>query len=241
MEDGIRILVADDEEINRKLLGKLLERHGFVQMTVESGRVALTEWRNGGWDLVILDVNMPDMGGMATAKAIREEEAVGGSRRTPILALTAAVDEEERTACLAAGMDAILAKPLRIETLIDLVNAFFEGRKYSLETLVKAENDDHEFAIELVRAYLKNEPAYVSTMLDAVARGDAEELKKAAHKLRGALCIIRAGTPLVEIVRRLEDCGSGNKMDEAEELVPRARLALGAFSASLAAIPGASD
>ena len=79
MEDGIRILVADDEEINRKLLGKLLERHGFVQMTVESGRVALTEWRNGGWDLVILDVNMPDMGGMATAKAIREEEAVGGA------------------------------------------------------------------------------------------------------------------------------------------------------------------
>lgn len=242
MEGQIRILVADDEEINRKLLGRLLERHGFYQKSVESGRAALAQWRTGQWDLVILDVNMPDMGGMDAARAIRAEEAQGGrASRVPVFALTAAVDGDEREACLASGMDAILTKPLRVETLLELVQAVFGGRDYSLDELIRAEHDDAAFAHELVQAYIRNEPAYLSALLEAAARRDAVGLKKAAHKLRGALCIIRADTRLLDIVRRLEDCGASGNLENLSDITARARMALAAFGARVRQLSGGSS
>lgn len=230
MEEQIRILVADDEEINRLLLGKLLEQHGFYQESVESGQAALARWRSGEWDLVILDVNMPELGGMDVTRAIRtEEEQAGQESHLPIFALTATADKDEQEACLAAGMDVVLVKPLRIEVLLELVQALLGGRNYSLDELIHVEQDDEDFAHELIRAYIRNEPAYLSNMFEAAQKRDFAELKKAAHKLRGALAVIRANAEVLESVRCLEECGSKADSENLAAYTVRARVALSAF------------
>lgn len=239
MENQVRILLADDEEGNRKLLGRLLERQGFVQKSVASGQDAISDWQAGDWDILVLDVMMPGMGGLEVARTIRQEEAIRGGR-IPIFALTAGVDEDERAACLEAGMDAVLAKPLRIEVLVDLVRSALVGREYTFSDLVHAENEDEDFARELIRVYLKNESDYVGAMLRAAENKNACELKKSAHKLRGALAIIRAGKHLIEIIRKLEESGSTDNMGGVDLLATSARMALAAFSAGLKALPGIS-
>jgi len=112
----VRILVAEDQDINRRITTLQLRELGFVADCVENGREAVRAVRDGGYDLVLMDVQMPELDGYAAARAIREAELGTGERLT-IVALTASALERDRQACLAAGMDDYLAKPIQLESL----------------------------------------------------------------------------------------------------------------------------
>jgi CheY-like chemotaxis protein len=120
-------LVAEDNEINALLARALLSRLGHRPTVATSGAQAVDAWlaaRAAGepYDLVLMDVHMPDLDGIAATRRIRAAEAAAGDRRTPIIALTANAFGEDRDACLAAGMDAFLTKPLDRERLADALN-----------------------------------------------------------------------------------------------------------------------
>jgi CheY-like chemotaxis protein len=119
---GLSVLVAEDNEINALLIRSLLARLGHHAVIATNGAEALESWlaaKSAGtpYDLVLMDVQMPELDGIETAKRIREREAGEAGRRTPILALTANTLIEDRYACFEAGMDGFLIKPLDREKL----------------------------------------------------------------------------------------------------------------------------
>ncbi|NOS80765.1 MAG: response regulator [Nitrospira sp.] len=112
-----RILLADDSESNRVLIVRLLEKKGYRVDVVTDGSEALTALATKHYGLLLLDGFMPNMDGHETARRIREHEALGATRRIPIIALTANVLQEDRQKCLESGMDDFVAKPINRDGL----------------------------------------------------------------------------------------------------------------------------
>jgi len=106
-----RILVAEDNLVNQRVAAGLLSKRGHAVTVVSNGREALAALQHGGFDLVLMDVQMPDMDGFEATAAIREWERASGSR-IRIVAMTAHAMTGDRERCLAAGMDGYLAKPI---------------------------------------------------------------------------------------------------------------------------------
>jgi CheY-like chemotaxis protein len=130
---SLSILVAEDNEINALLMRSLLTRLGHHAVITTNGEEALESWlsaRSAGtpYDLVLMDIQMPQLDGIETTKRIRKLEAAQPVRRTPILALTANTLVEDRYACFEAGMDGFLIKPLDREKLADALAGLAASR-----------------------------------------------------------------------------------------------------------------
>lgn len=128
-EAQLRVLAAEDNEINQVVLGGLIGhvRPHYRITFVQNGAMAVDAWRDGDFDLILMDVRMPVMDGRDAAAAIRAEEAATGRARTPIVALTAEALEEEIGACYAAGMDAHIGKPFEIDALCAAIDKALMG------------------------------------------------------------------------------------------------------------------
>jgi len=130
---GLSILVAEDNEINALLMRSLLTRLGHLAVITTNGEEALESWlaaKSAGapYDLVLMDIQMPQLDGIETTRRIREREAGQPGRQTPILALTANTMVEDRYACFEAGMDGFLVKPLDREKLADALAGLAASR-----------------------------------------------------------------------------------------------------------------
>ncbi len=109
---GWRVLVAEDNEVNQVVVGEMLRRLGYAADLVDDGRAAVAAAAGGGYALVLMDCQMPELDGFEATAAIRAAEAAAGSPRLPVVALTANAVKGDRERCLAAGMDDYLSKPL---------------------------------------------------------------------------------------------------------------------------------
>jgi signal transduction histidine kinase/CheY-like chemotaxis protein len=119
----LRILVAEDNETNQLVVRTLLAQVGLDPHVVADGAQAVEAWRGGHWDVVLMDVQMPVMDGLAATRRIREIEAAEGRPRTPIVALTANAMSHQAAEYVAAGMDGLAPKPIQIEQLIEAIAA----------------------------------------------------------------------------------------------------------------------
>jgi two-component system sensor histidine kinase/response regulator len=119
---GLHILVAEDNVINQKYAIGVLEKEGFTSVVVGNGKAAIAALESQSFDLVLMDVQMPEMDGFEATSAIRAREKFSGGR-TPIIAVTAHAMSGDRDKCLAAGMDAYISKPIRSAELIDAIAA----------------------------------------------------------------------------------------------------------------------
>jgi PAS domain S-box-containing protein len=115
------VLLAEDNRVNRRLVTAILAKAGHDVVTAENGREAVDLALGRRFDIVLMDVQMPEMDGYQATAALRDREAREGGSRVPIVALTAHAMKGDREACLAAGMDAYLAKPIRAAELIEMV------------------------------------------------------------------------------------------------------------------------
>ncbi len=120
---SLRVLAAEDNSVNQLVLRTLLQQAGLDPVIVADGQAALTAWREQPWDIVLMDVQMPVMDGPTATRAIRAEEAASGLARTPILALTANAMSHQVEEYVAAGMDGLIPKPIRVEELFAALQA----------------------------------------------------------------------------------------------------------------------
>ncbi|MFN3513778.1 MAG: response regulator [Phenylobacterium sp.] len=118
----LRILAADDNPTNRKVLELMLGAAGAEVVSVENGREAVEAWRAGGFDLVLMDLRMPVMDGLAAIRAIRKAEGAG-LPRAPIIVISANTSPDDLAASASAGADRHIAKPVRAETLFEAISA----------------------------------------------------------------------------------------------------------------------
>ncbi len=122
----LRTLVAEVDPMVSTLVQMILERQGLEVSLAENGREAVAKWQQVGTDLILMDLQMPEVDGLEATRQIRELEG-GQGRRTWIFALTAHARQEDRDRCLASGMDGFLAKPLRIAELNSMIEDFACG------------------------------------------------------------------------------------------------------------------
>jgi CheY-like chemotaxis protein len=217
------ILAAEDNLVNQRLLLRMLQKRGHSVVMVSNGREAVEALIREKFDLVLLDIQMPEMSGLEATAAIRarevEEEArLGVAAHIPIIAVTANAMKGDRERYLAAGMDGYIAKPVHPQELFETVenlsiiqvsapeitfdSALFEG--------------DLEFLAEIVNLFLETYPALLSAIEDAVSRKDAEGLCRAAHTLKGAVANFGAKA-VVEQARALEMIGKNGDLSSADE------------------------
>jgi CheY-like chemotaxis protein len=120
-EPKLRVLLAEDNAVNQKLALRLLEKQGHSVLVVGTGRAALEALDEEKFDVVLMDVQMPDMDGLEATAAIREREKADG-KHVPIIAMTAHVMAGDQERCLAAGMDGYVAKPISSQALAKEIN-----------------------------------------------------------------------------------------------------------------------
>jgi CheY-like chemotaxis protein/HPt (histidine-containing phosphotransfer) domain-containing protein len=262
---SLKILLAEDNVVNQRLAVRLLTKRGHDVVVVTTGREVLAALEQHLFDLLLMDVQMPELGGLETASLIREKEQ-GTSRHIPIIAITAHALKGDRERCLAAGMDGYISKPIRsselFRTIADLVGAEpvnsgqgaassgqqkqgqeesenvsspretedrgsrIEDRESSTapvsssildppfsildaptplsaqgplpkevwnkERALARLDNDLDFLGEIVQLFLEDCPVRMAEIRDAIARGDALLLQRAAHTLKGALSNLEA-------------------------------------------------
>ena len=114
----LRVLLAEDNAVNKRLAVRLLEKAGHSVLAVGDGEAAVQAWRAHSFDVILMDVHMPELDGIAATQQIRLAENKSGASHTPIIAMTASAMKDDREACLSAGMDAYLSKPICAEELL---------------------------------------------------------------------------------------------------------------------------
>jgi CheY-like chemotaxis protein len=122
LQRGLRLLLAEDNAVNQVLAVRLLQKQGHQVVVVGNGKEALAALEEQSFDLVLMDVQMPEMGGFEATAAIREQER-GTGRHQPILAMTAHAMKGDRERCLEAGMDGYVSKPIQPKELLQAINA----------------------------------------------------------------------------------------------------------------------
>ncbi len=126
--EGVRVLLAEDNEVNVEVAKRQIELLGCVVEVASNGRKAVEMSAEGGFDVVLMDVQMPEMDGLEATRTIRKREE-GGDLRLPIIALTATAFAEDKKACEEAGMDSFLSKPFKREELERLLKHWAPDRQ----------------------------------------------------------------------------------------------------------------
>lgn len=122
---GLKILLIENDELNIKFVKIVLDRLGHQSDIAINGQVGVNLFKKNNYDLVLMDLEMPEMNGIDAAVRIREFEKMNKLDRVKIIAVTAYAMETDRQSCFNAGMDDFLAKPFLVEELVDLINKHF--------------------------------------------------------------------------------------------------------------------
>ncbi len=199
--DGLRILIADDSAINRKLVSTLLKRHGAGVAEAEDGAMACSLSAGQAYDLILMDINMPILSGVQATQRIRAREQ--GRCHTPIVALTANALAKEHDRLLTAGLDACLIKPIDERELLAVVNTWvpaLTGRTSAngaVASTLAAHTDAHRHSSardnqalvdELRDMLLAELPALRQAMEQAYYTNDTVGLHSHVHRLHGSTC-----------------------------------------------------
>jgi two-component system, sensor histidine kinase and response regulator len=222
--DGCRVLVVEDNEINQFAATRLLRSFGLIVDVAANGREAITMTGRTEYSAVFMDCQMPDVDGYTATRVIRRREAPTG-RHTPIVALTAHALEGDREKCLSVGMDDYLSKPLRRQTIQDVLGRLpefqpAEAAETASEVFDPAplqEIGDPETEAALATMFLDQSAERLPAMHEAIASDDPDRLHGLAHGLKGSAATVGA-TRMSEIAKALCDIASAGRTAGGLEL-----------------------
>jgi two-component system sensor histidine kinase RpfC len=218
---GLRVLVAEDNLTNQKVIAKILERAGHQPRLVENGEQALDAMEKEKFDLVLLDLHMPVMGGLEAAKILQFTRH--GPSQPPLVALTADATQESRKACDEAGFDAYVTKPVEVKTLLELLDSLVTaGREgHAATTMAQAApagndaweggrggqvidpdtfnelatlGEKEDFLEKLIQVFLDTGNQKIKDIEKAMLARDYNRVSELAHALKGSAGQIGAST-----------------------------------------------
>jgi two-component system, sensor histidine kinase and response regulator len=230
----LRLLLAEDNLINQTLMLRLLEKEGHSVTLVRTGRAALDALGQASFDMVLMDVQMPEMDGFEATAAIRTRERVTGAH-IPLVAITAHAMRGDRERCLQAGFDGYVSKPIQFDELFDTIDQLAPptsgaadqrpalpaggaappgareplASSFDEATALERTGGDRELLGELVRVFLAEVPSWRREIESALQRRDAGELRRVAHAIKGAV----------------DSCGASRAYDAAMLLERMGRVA----------------
>jgi two-component system sensor histidine kinase/response regulator len=229
----LRLLLVEDNRVNQKLALRLLEKMGHQVTLAINGQEAIELLQPDSFDLVLMDIQMPVMGGVEATQKIRDAERKTG-RHVPIIAMTAHAMSGDAEKYLSAGMDGYISKPVRagflraeIERLARPAHAETRGptrerEKYMptaiidlTELLARVEND-RELMRDLLLIFKEEFPRHLQALRDAVDSMDGEKVAAVAHSLKGMLSNLAAG-PAAAAAARLEQLGRNREVSDFRE------------------------
>jgi PAS domain S-box-containing protein len=247
------ILVAEDHPVNQQLIRRLLTRLGHRVEIAADGGLAVAAFARERFDLVFLDVQMPEVDGLEAARHIRALEA--GARHTPLIALTAHAMDRDRERCIAAGMDDYLTKPIDPEALAAALERHLSGvdpvaappapepatpvaanttAQFDAALLLKRSGGDGALAAELLDLFVELQPERVTELATVHAAGDMERTAQVAHTLAGSFFTV-AMTPLGERCRELEMAAKAGDGPATAAVVQQVRVDFDAVMAEVEA------
>jgi signal transduction histidine kinase/DNA-binding response OmpR family regulator len=203
---GTRVLIVEDNTINLEFMSVLLRRAGYVVSTATSGEEALQRCSQDTFDILLMDVQMPGMDGIATTRELRAHHATA---TVPILAVTAHAMRGDEQRCLEAGMDGYVAKPIDAPTLYENMERLLSQRRLrnvdepapSVDLDRLAEDTDWAFAVEHVERFLKRALELVQEASRSLTQADLPAVRRAAHQIRGgAMHMPRLVTVATEVM-----------------------------------------
>jgi CheY-like chemotaxis protein len=234
-----RVLLAEDNSINQKVATKMLENLGYSVDVVGDGLEALEALSRNSYDLILMDVQMPQMDGYVATQRIRErEEEEGGAGRLPIIAMTAGALEGDRERALEAGMDDYISKPVTLEALDEILGRWSHrerrgtvaagepeaGATEELLDRAVVENlrqlGGPELVSELVRMFLEDAESRLAALREGVEKNDAGALERTAHTLKGSSGNMGA-TRMAAVCAELEEAGASRDLGRAPGLLTR--------------------
>jgi len=230
--EGLNVLLAEDTLVNQKLAIGLLKKHGHKVTVANNGREAVELLESQDFDVVLMDVQMPELDGMEATRIIRQREQQSGGH-VPIIALTAHALKGDREQCLEAGMDDYLSKPIRSKDLYEKLNKFHSKQPAAEETdpeanqtgsdsaldwegALRTTGGDKELLREIMTAFLDEGPKLITDLQKASDEGDAARLRRAAHTLKGSMtyfCAERAR----DLAYQLESMGKNGELANTSE------------------------
>ena len=205
-----RILLAEDNPINQNLAVRLLEKHGHRVVLVANGKEAVAALERQPFDLVLMDLQMPEMDGLEATAVIRAREKrlrdqPGGSPHVPIIAMTAYAMKGDRERCLEAGMDGYVSKPVRAKELFEAIDAMGAWPEREDEAEAGGEADDIDWAAaleyvggdrnmlrDLVAIFLDEYPRWLEELRQAVRARNLPAVKRIAHNFKGSMRLLGA-------------------------------------------------
>jgi PAS domain S-box-containing protein len=232
-----RILLVEDNAVNQKLAMRLLEKMGHQVALANNGAEACEALCTARYDIVLMDLQMPVMGGLEATCKIRERELLSG-QHVPIVAMTAHAAEQDEKRCLEAGMDGYLTKPIRREVLrkeIDRAvtqngpaencgepapHSELSEAEWNVRELLERLEGDQDFLRELLQIFRADSATSLMKVREALALKDLAEVSRAAHTLKGMLKNLSMNAA-AEVAAALETAARNGARAEAETLLER--------------------
>ncbi|HPF32429.1 MAG TPA: response regulator [Candidatus Sabulitectum sp.] len=247
-EEDLRLLVAEDNEINELVALRILERLGYRADTVHDGEEAIERLSRERYDIVLMDCQMPVMDGYEATRLIRSGEAATLNPDIVIVAMTANALEGDREKCLSTGMDDYLAKPVTQERVAEILTAWtaklLEERKgpeeievefFDRSKLMDSFGNDLTTIREMIKLFFAASRSNMGSLSASVISRNVPKVKITSHVLRGSAENIGAHT-LAQAYERLEKLCSGNDLDNADILLKIIEIEYSRLAEHLAAI-----
>lgn len=217
-----KILIVEDNDMNRKIVVSMLKTHGFSCDVAENGREAVNAIRKTNYDIVFMDCQMPIMDGYESTSKVREEE--GSKRHTNIVALTANAMKGDREKCIAAGMDDYMSKPIDFDQMLMFIHKYSRLEEYkpevklniisdNLNNFIIASGLEEDEAKELFDEYVSLLPETLMKMKVAIENNDYEQLSKLAHQIKGSSGTLRIND-MYEVTFKLEKTAKNKDENE---------------------------
>ncbi|MBF0329191.1 MAG: PAS domain S-box protein [Nitrospirae bacterium] len=236
----LNILLAEDNSLNQILAVRLLEKHGHAVFVVQNGKEAVEAIQQMHFDLVLMDMQMPEMDGLEATRILR---AAPYNIDIPIIAMTANVMQEDRKKCLEAGMDEYIAKPLKASEFYETIQRCFLKKGRRLNTAAAPQHSraekvvntdaalellggDEELLAKIHKIFVERAPILIETLEQAINEGVMELVQRQSHSLKSMAGSVGAAT-LQELAFQMELAARENHLETNKGLLPRLKEEVG--------------